>query len=511
MGVVDVIKKVIDFFKVDDAMEDQMLQNNTDDDKHNLMRDATTIDKAKDNMVNSQDCNAHSYEHSEQMRQQSFKVIENGPAGPEPQQRLGIYAKDGKVKNEKTESYNDDLCKTTRFENIEEERVDTSSLGLSNSTNNEEMLIASNAQKQDSQDLKQGQTDGDIDSQKHKENKEGNKEKKVFKNDNYDDRKSLRVLTNTHSDDAGVQVVEGKFVLGEPAGTFRQRPRLKKKTTKNGFHKADLIADIAYMENLIICGASLRGEVHYANKEARQDNFLIDGYTSKDGQTYAIAILSDGVSNSAYSDVYAEYMVNYANFLIQSELEKVGFDDIKWETVVREVWLESMQYCSERMGEKIELGKKIDLSSYLNKWAATLEWVVVETTPEGDTSFVQVTVAGDGGCYLIDTEYNWFAIKDGKRQTQKGISNLVTCLPLEPKNVKIRKGTLLNGEFLFLVTDGYGDEIETNADLRRFLGSKLVRIRHLSDYINVLSVAVKGMDDDKTGILIKREGNDVCS
>ena len=92
MCILKYLKKYINTTAEYGVMENQMLQNNTDDYKHNVMRDTTIMDKTEDNTVNLQDCNEHSQECSDRVWQQSFKSIEERPIGTEPRQRSDLYA-----------------------------------------------------------------------------------------------------------------------------------------------------------------------------------------------------------------------------------------------------------------------------------------------------------------------------------------------------------------------------------------------------------------------------------
>ena len=130
-----------------------------------------------------------------------------------------------------------------------------------------------------------------------------------------------------------------------------------------------------------------------------------------------------------------------------------------------------------------------------------MECVIVETTSTEKCKVVTVSICGDGGVYKIDASGKWSAYKRGKSRDSNAVSNLVSCLPDKPSDLIVTKGYLEKGEAIFLVTDGLGDYIEAYGDVRAFFRDRLPRYNNLPEFIRVLNVAVKQMDDDKTGIL----------
>lgn len=307
-----------------------------------------------------------------------------------------------------------------------------------------------------------------------------------------------------------IREIDGRFVVGQVGGTFRQVPYIAKKSSEASFHKTDIIADIANVGELLVCASSIRGESHFAHMDPRQDYFVVDSCKSASEIVYIIAIIADGVGNSSQADKYAEYMSNYTNLELKDALERGNLEDIKWNDFVSNIWKESVRFCMDRSGmdssgkdKSNSKGENIDIDEFVKDWATTLELIVVSTNKKNTNDFIHVTVAGDGGCYIINNKGEWRVIKEGKVRKGKSISNAVYCLPYEPEDFIVNKGKLNKDEMIFLVTDGFGDFIQVDADVRSYFSARLHNVKNISEYIRTTNVAVKGMDDDKTGILIK--------
>lgn len=292
--------------------------------------------------------------------------------------------------------------------------------------------------------------------------------------------------------------IDGRYVFGEENGTFRQIPYPAIEDSKK-FHKPDLIADISQIDNLLVMGASLRGESHYADEKVRQDSFSIENFSIA-GKRYIMAAIADGVGNAVYSDQLADLLVNNIGIGIKEQLNKAKeLNGIDWEYVASYIWHVSVEFC------KRQSNGSEDLNDYYGKWASTLELVVVDASNDENNEFVQVTISGDGGTYLISNK-EWYAIKHGKRVAQgQYISNDVVCLPDRPsKPVIKRHGFLKPEEMLFMTTDGLGDGIEESASFREWFGIKLIESKNLASFLAVMCTAISQLDDDKTGILIKQ-------
>lgn len=467
MRLIDRIKKPKGKCTVNGSMEEQLLQNDTND-KRNFIRDDTAMDKAKDNMVNTKDCNAHSHERNEQVRQQSFKVTEKGLTGSEPQQCSDFNEDDiSPEKNKKKDSFS--AC-----EKIEND-------------------MHSESEAESNVDRKDDYTVNEDSPRDYRNCDDPEKTSSFFTSD-----EKLAKMESKSDNSFRFEEIKDRYVIGDIAGTFKQVPLVSEKKVEESFafKRHDIVADIAKIDNLLIMGASLRGESHFAHKTVRQDSFVFDSFISDEGRSYAIAVISDGVGNSSFADDYSDFLVNYSLLFLKETLKNIPFEKVDWNTVSENIWNMSVNYCYKKTGLK-------DISKYVSKWAATLEFIVLDSGELNSNPFIHVTLAGDGGDYLIDEKNDWYVIKEGKTGKTNLVSNGVRCLPQKPESVYVKHGSLEHGQIIFIVTDGIGDGVEIDANQREYFGSKLRTVTNISEFIKVLHVAIKGMDDDKTGILIK--------
>lgn len=550
MGLFDVIKKAAigatDFFAGDGAMEDQLLQNDMNDDR-NFIRDATAMDKAKDNRVNAQDCNAHSHERNEQVRQQSFKVIEKSLTGSEPQQCSDLHTDDSEVNtgNTRIEEFSNECGNTEDNFHNENEHVCNADASTSNNNNGYATYQEQYCSKPDKSPechttyenpTKREPESEDYDScnsavnhncgvePKDRDAKAGGREKSIsIENNTQSDiqdtnkaedsvEKKVNVIKNNNNyhllgkeDKTQVRLseVDGRYVIDSISGTFKQVPYMPSSVYENSYHKTDLIADIAKIENIFVFGYSMRGESHFAHHEPRQDYFVIDSCKSKRGKDYLIAVVADGVGNSSEADKFAEYIANYTSLELKDLLMEKERESVLWDAFASNIWEVSVRYCYEKSNHDNDNDQDIDINAYVQKWATTLELLIVECNKTDANDFTHVTIAGDGGCYIINDKNKWGAVKEGKVRDNTVISNAVNCLPYKPESIVVQEGILRRNEMLFIVTDGFGDFIEDSSEVRAFFGSRLLKVNNISEYIRILNVAVKGMDDDKTGVLIK--------
>lgn len=315
----------------------------------------------------------------------------------------------------------------------------------------------------------------------------------------FNDRINNDVFESENGDTTEIcyQEIDGRFVIGKPAGTFEQIPFITIQSSDDSYHRPDIIADIAKINNYLIFGASIRGESHYANKVPRQDSFIVDEAKGGSGEEYAIAIISDGVGNSSKADQFADFVVNYAAVTLKESLNQSKIEEIDWDQVADKIWKASLGFCYQESGSK-------NVSEYIAKWAGTLEFFILDTTLLNGSRYVHVTVAGDGGAYLVDSNNKWRIIKHGKRRSDNLISNTVSALPIKPEKIIVNKGNLNKDDIVFITTDGLGDAIEVSPEVRKFLGDKIATVKNLPEFIRVVNVAIKQFDDDKTGILIKK-------
>ena len=309
----------------------------------------------------------------------------------------------------------------------------------------------------------------------------------------------------------------GRYVLGDPSGTFDEKPRYAKQPGKNS-HRHDWAADIACMGDMLVMGASIRGAMHYGLSTIRQDSFAIGCEKPSGDYRWIIAAIADGVSSAAQSHTFADYMARQAVIVVGEELSSStvsSLHSVEWDKVARRLVTVSDEFCRAAAKRIVSDDKTADVDkalpqNFVQKWATTLEFAVVQAVSNGDSDkkeYVQVTVAGDGAAYSLNSRQGWSVIKTGKKQAGAIASNAVLSLPLSPDEFNINFGVLDKSDCLILTTDGLSDFIgDGDTQLGSFFKSKLPRCKSLTSFLQIADVSLYQADDDRTIIMIK--GND---
>jgi len=311
------------------------------------------------------------------------------------------------------------------------------------------------------------------------------------------------------------KTIKGRYVIGDPAGTFDERPRMARQPGRIS-HRSDWAADISRIGGLLVMGASLRGAMHYGLSTVRQDSFAIGAAESEgdSGPKWIVAAISDGVSSASQSHTFADYMARQAIIAAGEELSGCNPESlrsIEWGSVARRLVDTSVGFCRSAAMRTVPEDKAADVSKasprdFAAKWAATLEFSVVQADcgTSGTREYVHVTVAGDGAAYVLSKERGWQTIKAAKSQPGAVASNAVLPLPLEPRSFAVSFGHLGNKDCLVLATDGLGDFIgDGNTPLGDFLKRKLPGCKSLATFLPIVDVSMYQADDDRTLILVK--------
>jgi serine/threonine protein phosphatase PrpC len=312
------------------------------------------------------------------------------------------------------------------------------------------------------------------------------------------------------------KIIKGRYVIGNPAGTFDETPRLARQPGKIS-HRSDWIADISRVGDVLVMGASLRGAMHYGLSTIRQDSFAIGTTESEDENNpkWIISVISDGVSSATQSHTFADYMVRQTVIAVGDELNTCNpksLRDIDWSKIACQLVDISAEFCRNAAKRTVSEDKTAEVSKasprdFAKKWATTLEFSVTQANC-GDIhdkrEFVHVTVAGDGAAYVLNKKQGWQTVKTGKSQTGAIASNAVLSLPLEPKEFIVNHGHLEKTDCLILATDGLGDFIgDGNTPLGDFFKRKLPICESLVAFLQIVDVSLYQADDDRTIIMIK--------
>jgi len=306
----------------------------------------------------------------------------------------------------------------------------------------------------------------------------------------------------------------GRFLIGEPTGTFYEKPRIARQPGKMS-HRSDWAADIVRVDNTLVMAASLRGSMHYGLGTIRQDSFAIGSIYGKDDCQWVIAVVADGVSSAAQSHTFADYMARQTALVVESELssvEQCKLSNVDWNDLAKRLVEISEEFCRSAAkktvsDEKSEEVDKAEPRDFVKKWATTLEFIIVQVSCDESSSekeYVHVTVAGDGAAYILKESNIWEVIKSGKQQTGAIASNAVLSLPLSPDEFTINTGKICKEDFLIITTDGLSDFIGDGASpLGDFFKCELPNCESLISFLQIVDVSLYQADDDRTIILIK--------
>ena len=312
------------------------------------------------------------------------------------------------------------------------------------------------------------------------------------------------------------KIIKGRYVIGNPAGTFEEKPRIAYQPGKI-LHRSDWIADISRICDVLVIGASLRGAMHYGLSTVRQDSFAI-GTTESEEESHTkwiIAVISDGVSSATQSHTFSDYMVRQTVIAVGDELTACNLEslyDFEWIKFARRLVDISIEFCRNAARRTVSEEKTVEASmlsqrDISKKWAATLEFAVIQISSGASNNmreFVHVTVAGDGAAYVLNKKQGWRTVKSGKSQSGTVASNAVFTLPFEPYEIFVKQGYLEKNDSLILVTDGLGDFIgDGNTPLGDFFKRKLPKCENLATFLQIVDVSLYQADDDRTLIMVK--------
>ena len=305
-----------------------------------------------------------------------------------------------------------------------------------------------------------------------------------------------------------------RLVVGDPSGTFDEIPRNARQPGKNT-HRHDWVADIARMGDMLVMGASLRGTMHYGLSTVRQDSFAFGSENNTNDDKWIIAAIADGVSSAAGSHTFADYMARQAVIVVGEELDSCSpgsLRDVDWNRLSQRLSVISDEFCRAAAKRIVSEDKAAEVDKalpkdFIQKWATTLEFVVIQAGSDGDSSekeFVHVTVAGDGAAYVLSKAQGWSTIKTGKKQSGAIASNAVLSLPLPPHEFSVEFGCLSKNDCLIITTDGLSDFIgDGGSQLGGFFQNRLPDCESLASFLKTVDVSLYQADDDRSIIMIR--------
>lgn len=302
------------------------------------------------------------------------------------------------------------------------------------------------------------------------------------------------------------RLIDNRYVIGEPAGTFYQKPSGLAQQNMPIFRN-DNVSDALQIGRSLLLAASSKGSLHQAGESPRQDSYSYGVY-EENGEKWIILAISDGVSSSPYSHILAEYLTFSGVKELKLQLEAYG--EVYVQEFAHKINQMANNFCRKRL---VRFNQQFDESKYVahlgaNFFGATLECAVIHIIQDKQT-VKQFTISGDGGAYIFKSSSKIDIIKSGKIRGEGIVSNAVSPLPLDDiDDVNIEEVLLEKGDIFFMATDGLSDFIGSgNSSLSKFLLEKIVEAKDAVEFLKIINVAMFQLDDDKTAVCFKAEGD----
>ncbi|HEM2780555.1 TPA: protein phosphatase 2C domain-containing protein [Streptococcus suis] len=302
------------------------------------------------------------------------------------------------------------------------------------------------------------------------------------------------------------RLIDNRYVIGEPAGTFYQKPSGLAQQNMPIFRN-DNVSDALQIGRSLLLAASSKGSLHQAGESPRQDSYSYGVY-EENGEKWIILAISDGVSSSPYSHILAEYLTFSSVKELKLQLEAYG--EVYVQDFAHKINQMANNFCRKQL---VRFNQQFDESKYVahlgaNFFGATLECAVIHIIQDKQT-VKQFTISGDGGAYIFKSSSKIDIIKSGKIRGEGIVSNAVSPLPLgDIDDVNIEEVRLEKGDIFFMATDGLSDFIGSgNSSLGKFLLEKIVEAKDAVEFLKIINVAMFQLDDDKTAVCFKAEGD----
>ena len=304
-----------------------------------------------------------------------------------------------------------------------------------------------------------------------------------------------------------VELIGDHYVIKKPDGSYPIAARLPQiaayQKEEDSRHREDISADTSDFGQYRVYASSIRGTGKRSRIRpgVRQDSFAV----CCAGEKWIIGVVADGVSASSKSHLLADYMAQYmAKRLSQLLAECNDIESVDWNSESRMAEEAAYIYCRDYCEQHRLSG------SYLDYFATTLECIIVGIDGANDGAYAYFSITGDGDCYVFNDKGLIKALKsqeDHENQTDRAHSEAVVALPKDPGDPFIRYGTLNDGEYLLLTTDGYAKIGNEKMKIGEFLFDRLSKVNGIISYLQAMDFLAFQNDDDRTGIMIGRNWN----
>ena len=242
---------------------------------------------------------------------------------------------------------------------------------------------------------------------------------------------------------------------------------------------------------MLVGACSIKGEFHHQHGIPRQDSFSI--FRFKDD--WNVVALGDGLSSASRSHLGSRAVTLNLPKSMEHNFDISDFED-------RQRWVKVNQSLSKALVRMNGGAREIDGDSRLaaaKQFATTLEILVISRIcdVQNQYPFYFIRVAGDGSLFLRLKDGSITALDPGYGPT--GPISEVHALPVCDDIPKVYKGILQPGEILLLATDGIGDYLARDAEVKRHFSLGLQKpLSTISSLIDLCSFTSSEADDDRS-------------
>lgn len=291
---------------------------------------------------------------------------------------------------------------------------------------------------------------------------------------------------------------------GEPT-TFGSQPwhtsRNWWKTPESG-EANDIRSQFSTLGRLACAATSLRGNKHRLQGGVNQDSFSVVSATGKDGDSFLVAAVCDGMGSAKYSSFAARVAAATCTQSLSRGLSIQGLDLFALMEERQEQFVASLRdaILSYRTGE-FDAPPVARTEVDPGELQTTLSFAVIGPA-NGDTVPAMTGWIGDSPVVLVQ-DGNWFMVSN--EAVGDGLHSTASQGLMTTDRLSMRFDDLVSGDALLLCSDGIGNFIEYNGsptalgqDLRDRWNSPPDRLQFVRD----VSFDVQSADDDRTAVMI---------